>query len=182
MNQSPFTDAQLVGRLIDGDGEAARSLIERYRRPLHLLLRRALGCAPEADDAFQTIWLRVVRSAERYDPLQAFDRWLFAIAWNVVRDEWRRRGVRSTDPLPADLVDRGPSAEQTVLLDDRSRRARDAVSRLPEPIAAVIFLRYFEELTEREVADRLKVPVGTVKSRAHSGLARLRTILNGGEL
>jgi RNA polymerase sigma-70 factor (ECF subfamily) len=66
------------------------------------------------------------------------------------------------------------SVEEEVIARDRAHRLRDLVASLPDRLAEPVFLRYFEELTEREVAARLGVPVGTVKSRIHNALHRLR--------
>ncbi len=171
------SDAYCMGRLVNGDGEAARELIDRHRRPLLALLRRALGPVPEVDDAFQNIWMRVVRSAARYDPIQRFDRWLFMIAWNVVKDEWKRSGRAGQEPLSTDLRDLQADAEASAIRSADARKIRMALRELPEKMSEVVLLRYFEDLTEAECADQLRVPVGTVKSRAHHALLRLREIL-----
>ena len=165
-------DAHLIGLIVNGDAEAVRELIERYRRPLGAVLQRALGSSPDLDDVFQETWIRVVRSAHRYDPTQRFSAWLFAIAWNLIRDRWARRVEHdevdlATMPSPAD------SPEDAAVDADRARRLRELVERLPERLAQAILLRYFEELSEKEVAERLGVPVGTVKSRLHNGLRKL---------
>jgi RNA polymerase sigma-70 factor (ECF subfamily) len=68
----------------------------------------------------------------------------------------------------------GASAEDDVIERDCARRLRDLVATLPDRLAEPLFLRYFEELSEREVAARLGVPVGTVKSRIHNALHRLK--------
>ena len=155
-------------------------LIERYRRPLSALLVQSLGSPSEAEDAFQTVWLKVVRSAERYDPLQRFDRWLFAIAWNLVRDEWARR-ARQAESTGAETesVDRSPTAEEQTARRQIDEKVFAAVESLPDRMAEVILLRFFEDLTEAECAQRLRIPVGTVKSRSHHALRRLRELLEG---
>lgn len=171
-----------MGRLIEGDGEASRELIERYRRPLSALLVQSLGSSSEAEDAFQSVWLKVVRSAERYDPLQRFDRWLFAIAWNLVKDEWARRARQAGEAAAAvttDGVDHRLSAEEQSARRQINERVFAAVESLPDRMAEVILLRYFEDLTEAECAQRLRIPVGTVKSRSHHALRRLRELLEG---
>jgi RNA polymerase sigma-70 factor (ECF subfamily) len=168
---SETSDAVLVGMIVNGDAEAVRPLIDRYRKPLGAVLHRALGASPDVDDVYQETWIRVVRSANRYDPAQRFSNWLFAIAWNLVKDRWSRR-VRH-EPL-ADEVSHEPSAFDRVLEDERAARVRELVARLPEQMAAAILLRYFDELSEKEMAERLGVPIGTVKSRLHHGLNRLR--------
>jgi RNA polymerase sigma-70 factor (ECF subfamily) len=167
------TDEFLMGSIVNGDAEAVRPLMERYQRPLAALLQRALGRSPDVDDLFQETWIRVVRSAHRYDPAQRFSAWLFAIAWNLVKDRWAKRAPNAEVDLAA-MVSPERSPEERVLEGDRAERVRDMVGRLPERLAQAILLRYFEELSEKEVAARLGIPVGTVKSRIHNALRLMR--------
>jgi RNA polymerase sigma-70 factor (ECF subfamily) len=167
------TDAFLIGSIVNGDADAVRPLMERYRRPLGAMLQRALGSSPDVDDVFQETWIRVVRSAHRYDPEQRFSAWLFAIAWNLVKDRWSRR-VAADDVDLAGMPSEERSPEEQVVEADRAARVRHVVARLPERLAQAILLRYFEELSEKEMAERLGIPVGTVKSRIHHGLRLLR--------
>jgi RNA polymerase sigma-70 factor (ECF subfamily) len=176
MDLSRATDAFLAGCLANGDADAARALIDRYRRPLAAVLERALNAPADVDDVFQETWIRVVRSAHRYDPDQRFSNWLFAIAWNLVKDRWSRRLVQHHIHVDADLAalpSPARSPEDLAVEEERARRVRELVARLPERLSQAILLRYFEELSEKEVADRLGVPVGTVKSRLHHGLKKL---------
>lgn len=166
------SDAYLAGCIANGDAEAVRPLIERYHKPLAALLQRALGPSPDVDDVFQETWIRVVRSAHRYDPSYRFSAWLFSIAWNLVKDRWAKR-VAMADVDLAGLPSRERSAEENAVAGDRAERVRELVARLPERMSQVILLRYFEELSEKDVAQRLGVPLGTVKSRIHHGLRKL---------
>ncbi|HEY8184143.1 MAG TPA: sigma-70 family RNA polymerase sigma factor [Thermoanaerobaculia bacterium] len=167
------SDAFLMGSIANGDADAVRPLIERHQRPLFALLRRALGASVEVEDIAQETWIRVVRSARRYDPQQQFTGWLFAIAWNLVRDRWKKM-KKFADAELESMPSGGASAEDDVIERDCARRLRDLVATLPDRLAEPVFLRYFEELSEREVAARLGVPVGTVKSRIHNALHRLK--------
>jgi RNA polymerase sigma-70 factor (ECF subfamily) len=166
------SDAFLVGSIANGDAEAVRPLIERWRKPLAAVLQRALGPSPDVDDVYQETWMRVVRSARSYDPAQRFSAWLFTIAWNLVKDRWAKR-VRHADVDLAKMPSRERSAEDLLVESDRAEQVREMVSRLPERLSQAILLRYFEELSEKEVALRLGVPVGTVKSRLHHALKKL---------
>jgi len=166
------SDAYLAGCIANGDAEAVRPLIERYKKPLAAVLNRALGSSPDVDDVFQETWIRVVRSAHRYDPSYRFSAWLFSIAWNLVKDRWAKR-VAVTDVDLAVLPSHERSAEENAVASDRAERVRELVARLPERMSQVILLRYFEELSEKDVAQRLGVPLGTVKSRIHHGLRKL---------
>ena len=175
------SDAWLMGAIVNGDTDAVPLLIERYRRPLRALLGRTLGADPEIDDVMQETWIRVIRSAHRYDPAQRFSGWLFGIAWNLTRDRWKRRQGSATEEL-SEHVAGGDSAEETLLAAERAGRVRREIAQLPERLAQAILMRYFDELSEREVAERLGIPVGTVKSRVHSGLRKLAEAFDGGEL
>jgi RNA polymerase sigma-70 factor (ECF subfamily) len=168
-------DAFLMGCIANGDAEAVRPLIDRYHKPLAAVLQRALGSSPEVDDVFQETWIRVVRSAHRYDPAQRFSAWLFAIAWNLVKDRWARRAPHDdVDLATMPSTDRSP--EERAVANERAERVREMVDRLPERLAQAILLRFFEELSEKEVAARLGIPVGTVKSRLNHGLKGLRRL------
>ena len=166
-------DAHLIGLIVNGDADAVRPLMERYQRPLAAMLQRALGRTPDVDDVFQETWIRVVRSAHRYDPEQRFSAWLFAIAWNLVKDRWAKR-VDADDTDLVTMPSRERSPEELAVEADRAERVRAMVARLPERLAQAVLLRFFEELSEKEVAERLGIPVGTVKSRIHNGLKLMR--------
>ncbi len=172
------TDAYLLGCITNGDAEAVRPLIERYAKPLAAVLQRALGPSPDVDDVYQETWIRVVRSAHRYDPAQRFSSWLFTIAWNLVKDRWRKR-VEHADVDFAAMPSHDASIEERLVASGEAERVRALVARLPERLSQAILLRYFEELSEKDVAARLGVPVGTVKSRLHHGLRKLAESMNG---
>jgi RNA polymerase sigma-70 factor (ECF subfamily) len=168
--------------IAEGSVECVDYLVERHKRALLSFLRRSTGGAPEAEDLFQETWVRLVRSAHTYDPEQRFSTWLFRIAWNQVRDYWVRRKAHERAPHLEDLDARPadePGAEERMLAQERSRVVSAVVSALPPRLAEAVWLRYFEELSEKEMAQRLKVPAGTVKSRLHHGLKRLGEMLEG---
>ena len=167
------TDEFLMGSIANGDAEAVRPLMERYQRPLLALLQRALDRSPDVEDVFQDVWMRVVRSAHRYDPTQRFSGWLFAIAWNLVKDRWASR-IATADVDLTLVASSEQSPEERAVQTERASRVRSLVASLPERMAQAILLRYFEDLSETDVAERLGIPVGTVKSRIHHGLRLMR--------
>jgi RNA polymerase sigma-70 factor (ECF subfamily) len=175
-------DDLLMGYIAAGRPELVAPLIARYERALLAFLRRATGGAPEADDLFQETWIRVVRSARTYDPAYRFSTWLFRIAWNQVRDHWARRQSRpivESETVLATHAAQAPGADQQVLDRERADLVSSLVRELPPRLAEVIWLRYFEELTEKQMAVHLNVPAGTVKSRLHHGLKQLNALLEG---
>ena len=174
------TDGYLVGAIVNGDEDAVRVLLSRYDRPLRALLRRILGAPADLDDAMQETWIRVVRSAHRYDPTQRFSGWLFAIAWNVARRRWTKTELVDASAEVPEVAAHGADSEQAYLAAERARHLREHVAKLPDGLAQAILLRYFEELSEREVAERLGIPLGTVKSRLHNALRKLAGAFEGG--
>ena len=184
-NEPEMGDELLMGYIAAGHSEYVGTLIRRQGGPLIAFLRRTAPSPADADDIFQEVWLRVVRSARSYDPEQRFTAWLFTIAWNQVRTHWRRhkeqqsrRAADATDSL-ANAPYHGPRADDRLLDVERSDRLRHLIGLLPERLAEAICLRYFEELSENEMASRLGVPVGTVKSRLHYGIKRLSPLVRG---
>ena len=163
-------------RVQAGDERALGELLDRYRAPLFGFLARRIGDAASAEDLFQETWLRVVRARARYDPQRRFSTWLFQIANNLCRDLFRRRGsenrVREAMRAVADISARQrTSPALDARLDVAARLAR-----LPDRLRAVIVLRYFHQMPEREIAEVVGVRPGTVKSRLHSAVKMLREL------
>jgi RNA polymerase sigma-70 factor, ECF subfamily len=180
-----LADELLMGYIAACQSECVGPLITRHGGPLMAFLRRASPCTADADDIFQDVWLRVVRSARAYDPEQRFTAWLFTIAWNQVRTHWRRLKEQQslcTDDGSDRLADEcapTPRADERLLEAERGERLRRLIGLLPDRLAEAVCLRYFEELSEKEMASRLGIPVGTVKSRLHHGIKRLSPLVRG---
>lgn len=162
-------------------------LIKRYERELYNYLRRYLGDATLAEDAFQAAFLQVHLKSDRFDEGRRFRPWLYTIATNQAIDLQRRnkrhQAVSLNKPNRADSEEIGSLVD---LLDsndlgpterfDRTERidwVRKAVAALPEQLQTAVSLVYFRGMKYREAAVELSVPVGTVKSRLHSAIGRL---------
>ena len=168
------TDEDLVGHLADGDERALAELLRRYERPLSHFIYRHTG-GRDVDDLYQETWLRVFRHATTFDRSKRFSTWLFQIAVNLCRD-WHRRA-------PPEPVEPPDTAAQTSELG-RSEAGLDAtrlLAALPDAQREVIALRYYQDLSEAEMASILGCPKGTVKSRLHNALARLAALVRSEE-
>ncbi len=164
------SDEDLMAAVASGDETALTALIDRYAANVHAYLLRHCGNREDADDLLQETWVRVARSARSFDTARRFRSWIYGIATNLARDLFRRRMTReralrdlSTHPPEepgADSVDRG--------------ELRERIAELPENMRAVLLLRYYEGMSEAEMAEALEIPRGTVKSRLHAALRRLR--------
>ena len=134
-------------------------------------LRRAAGDLHTAEDLLHETFLHAARRMERLSQAVSVRAWLYAIARNVAATAYRRK--RGTERLPAELPDSAATD------DPRMARLRDAVASLPETLRETLELRLRDELSYEEIADVLQIPVGTVRSRLHHALERLRAALVG---
>jgi len=179
VSETSETDAILLGRIVNGEADAARVLVERYNPILRRLMLRSGVRAEQLDDILQETWIRVMRSAARYDPLQPFPRWLFAIAVNRVRTRITRDRAEAVrqEPIEAEeeLVARITPADAMLERAQLAAIVRAQISRLSPRLADAILLRFFEEMSEKEMAQELGVPVGTVKSRIHNAIRKLKS-------
>ena len=152
---------------------------ERFRRPIWRLARRLTESDDDAFDATQEIFLRVWRGLAGFRGESKLSTWVFQIAWNYLRGYHRRRGrhlnavAEKSDEIVARAPDPSPGPERRVVSSDLLDRVTAAMDDLPEHYRVVVWLRDGEDLSYREIADVLDLPIGTVRSR----LARARSAL-----
>jgi RNA polymerase sigma-70 factor (ECF subfamily) len=173
------TDGELLQRIADGDSAAFDSLYRRFARPILGLALRLLRDRSRAEDAVQETFAAIWRSAASYRPERGPGApWLYAVARNAIIDRARaRRDATFADPPDEATSTPGPadSAESSYV----SWRVHRAVQDLPQHEREVLELAYWGELSQREVSQFLGIPLGTVKTRTRSGLARLADLLDG---
>lgn len=162
-------------RLAEQDEAALEEAYALYGPSLLSYLRRFVG-PDEAEDVLQRTFLDVWRHAGRYRPEQRFSGWLFTIAHHRAVDTVRRRRDRVVDvDSVRGLV--GDDGRETAAAYADAALVRAALDRLPAHEREVLDLAYYADLTQREIADRLDVPLGTVKARAARGTRRLAGII-----
>jgi RNA polymerase sigma-70 factor, ECF subfamily len=173
------TDGILLERIADGDNAAFDTLYRRFARPLFGLALRMLRDRSRAEDAVQETFTAIWRSAASYRPERGPGApWLYAVARNAIVDRARARGEATfADPPEAVASDAGPDEEAESAYV--SWRVHRAVQDLPEHEREVLELAYWGGLSQSEVARFLDIPLGTVKTRTRSGLARLADLLDG---
>jgi RNA polymerase sigma-70 factor (ECF subfamily) len=175
-----LSDEAVVALLARSDDAALAELYDRYGRPAYGLAFRILRDAALAEDAVQEAFLDVWRQANRFVPERArASAWLFTFvhrrAVDVVRREERRRG----EPLDETHAGTAATAEDEAWLRLERERVQAALRQLPDAQREAIELAYYGGFTQSELAERLGEPLGTIKSRMFSGLARLRELLEG---
>ncbi|HZT54509.1 MAG TPA: sigma-70 family RNA polymerase sigma factor [Gaiellaceae bacterium] len=173
------SDAELLARVGARDRAAFELLYRRYVRPVFGLALRRLGDRGLAEDAVQEAFAAIWRSAATYRPDRgAAGGWLYAVARNAIVDRARRSGPAAAAELPElAALEAGPAehAEQA----DVAWRVHRALEELQPREREVIELAYWSGMSQSEVAAYLGLPLGTVKTRTRSGLARLAAVLEG---
>jgi RNA polymerase sigma-70 factor (ECF subfamily) len=173
-----LTDGQLIERVAAGEQRAFDELHRRYARPMLGLALRRLGDRGRAEDAAQDAFVAVWRSARTYDPGRGTGApWLYAVARNAITDGQRRT------PTPVAELEDGPGSDPDPSDEAEASwtawRVHRALEVLPEHERPVIELAYWSGLSQSEIAQRLGIPLGTVKTRTRSALARLADALEG---
>lgn len=169
------TDREVLERLGAGERDAVGELYDRYHRRLYGLGLRLLGDAGLAEELVQETFVRLWRAAARFDPERgSAETFVFTIARRLAVDLWRRRSSRPFD-VPGDPTGREPpnGFDHLVL----QLTVREALDHLPGPQRQVLELAYGGGLSQAEIAERIGVPLGTVKTRTHRALRAMKSVL-----
>jgi len=174
-----LSDADLISRAQKGDTVAYELLVQQHQDAVFRLAYLLLGDADEADDVAQETFIRAYRALYRFDATRPLRPWLLRITANLARNQHRamnrylamlRRMVQA-DP------DRFSQVANSDISVDETQALWQAVQQLNIRDREIIYLRYFLEFSEAETAQTLGVAPGTVKSRLHRALGRLRLVL-----
>ena len=171
-------DRELRTAFRNGDPEAVRTVYRTHGRVMYAVAYKILRDQGLAEEATQQAFLNAWRAARNFDTRRALAPWLAAIGRRAAIDVYRRETARVADPL--DAVPPGNpalSVEPATAALHEAWEIRRAVEELPEDEREVIRMHHFEELRHREIAERLGISVGTVKSRSFRAHKRLATLL-----
>ena len=179
----PDEDWMLMQRIAGGDEAAMATLYDRFGALVYKAARQVLSSRAEADDAVQDVFIRLWRTADKYDPRRAkLVTWVMLITRRNLIDRLRRKVSRlDTLPLTGEpgVTDRGGRPGESDLDEDQRRKLRERLRELPEIQRTVIERTYFQGYSLREVSEQLNAPLGTVKSALSRGLHRLRDRFGG---
>jgi RNA polymerase sigma factor (sigma-70 family) len=174
----PTEDTELVERARDGDTGAYEELVRRYQGLAARVAYLVLGAGGDVEEAVQEAFMKAYHALPRFRLESPFRPWLLTIVANEARNRRKsaarraRLALRVAEDRPSG--DAAPSPEVAVLEREERERLLDAVNEMREEDRMVIGCRYFLGLSERETAETLHIPPGTVKSRLARSLKRLR--------
>jgi len=179
-------DRELIRRIGAGEEEAFRGLFRRFAPNAMSLARRVVRQPFLAEEIVQEVFLAVWRHPEGYEPDRgSVKSWLMGMVHHRAVDAVRREESqrRRAAGAVADAIDPGDDPGVTVVeeldLPEERSAVRSALAELPSEQRQVLELMYFSGLSQSQIAERLSVPLGTVKSRALLGMRRMRTALVG---
>jgi RNA polymerase sigma-70 factor (ECF subfamily) len=174
----PNIDA-LIERCLAGDQAAWEDIVRLHRRKVFNIAYKFVGKHDLAEDLTQDIFLKLYKSLDTFDRRANFQTWLISVSRNLCIDHYRsvrkeRETInRDVDASTLSPVSRDRSAYSQLELRDRVQLLRAALDTLPPTLRTAVMLRDIQELTYQEIADRLSVPEGTVKSRINRGRTEL---------
>ena len=180
-------DYGLIRKALDKHDQAAfAELMERYREPIYYMLLKMVHDGDDAEDLMIETFGKAFRRLKQYSPQFAFSTWLFKIASNGAIDFIRKKRIKALsldkgftdaegDTMEIQVADDGLDPGQTLEKQQRVNRMREVVAQLKPRYRRLVELRYFEEYSYDEIAQELKLPLGTVKAQ----LFRARDILAG---
>jgi RNA polymerase sigma-70 factor, ECF subfamily len=178
---SDFPDEALLALAAREDEDALAALYDRYGRVAYGLALRIVRDQALAEDAVQEAFLAVWRTAASFRAERAkASTWILTLVHRRAVDVVRREERRRAQPLAEGVEEadeRALAADEEIELTDRRRIVQEALRRLPDEQREALELAYYGGLTQSELAERLAVPLGTIKSRMFTGLRRLRDLL-----
>ena len=175
-----LSDEQLFQRYQGGDDSAFSEIVARYEPSIKGFLHKRLKDEERVQDLTQDTFLRVHRARERYDSSRKFSTWIYTIASNLLKNEYRNRSRRretnftdlrkdssaqSAPARPVEFESEGPDPERIAYRGELREAIQDAIERMDEHHRVPFVMREVEDRTYEEISEAIGVPVGTVKSR-----------------
>ncbi len=170
-------DAALVAACLAGSAEAFDLIVERHRRSVYQLCYRFVGNHEDASDAAQDVFLRAYRGLKHFKGQAAFSTWLYRIGVNACLN---RLSSRPPTGEPLDRITpaaNAPDPAARLLGEERAKRVRNAIARLPRKQRLTLILRTYQDLSHQEIAAIIGSSVGAVKANFFHALRNLKRLL-----
>ena len=178
----PF-DGRVIDRCLDGDEAAWEQVVARFERKVFHIAYKFTGRHDAAEDLTQEVFLKVFKSLDKFHREADFSTWLSSVARNYCIDHYRasrrEKEVVVDDLVAFDLAPASVGSNPHRALEDRDRRSflRRGLEGLPEKLREAVVLRDLQGMSYQEMAERLELPEGTVKSRINRGREELTRLL-----
>jgi RNA polymerase sigma-70 factor (ECF subfamily) len=181
-----LSDSELLSRFRDGDEDAFREIVNRYKNSLYAFLRQFLNRHDLVEDVFQETFLQLFASRDSFDANRPLRPWLFTIAANKAKDalrKWQRTSavsigtIADSQDLSFDDMLNTVTSDNTLPYEELQRnetaaRVGKIIADMPENLREILILAYFQKFSYKQMAEILSIPIGTVKSRLHTAVGR----------
>jgi RNA polymerase sigma-70 factor, ECF subfamily len=189
-SRANLADEELFELYQEGDESAFKLIVERYEPLIKGFLYKRLKDEERVQDLTQDTFLRVHRARARYDSARKFSTWIFTIASNLLKNEYRNRSRRRETPFtelrkesqqqasarPIEFESDSPTPEQSTYRGELRDAIRQAIGRMDEHHRIPFVMREVEDRTYEEISEAIGVPVGTVKSRLFRARSAFQTL------
>jgi len=184
--------ALLVRRCVAGDAAAWEEIVQRFNRRIYNICYRFAGGGEDAEDLTQEVFIKIYRTLASFDAEKAsFNTWVTTVTRNLLVDHFRKtKNDRITDSMDAPvgdqeegqalsekIEDKGVTPDQLVQKQQTKQLVQEALQKLSPELREAVILRDLQDMDYREIAQVLKVPEGTVKSRINRGRTELARLL-----
>jgi len=180
------SDAELLERYSSGDESAFGEIVSRYKDGLYAFLRQFLNRQDLVEDVFQETFLQLFTSRDSFDTSRPLRPWLFTIAANKAKDALRKSQrtaavaigtisdaqEMSFDEVINTLTSYTTRPYEELEKDETASHVAEVIANMPENLREILILAYFNRFSYKQMAEILSIPIGTVKSRLHTAVAR----------
>ena len=181
-------EREWMARVQNGDKQALRKLYDRFNKILFGMIYKILRNKEESEDLLQEIFVKIWNKADQFDPSRgsAYS-FIATLARNRAIDRTRSRAFKNRrkddyvindDEYSFNLSTENPNPEEKIEITERAVGVRKALAQLNEKERQVLYISYFEGLSQTEIADKIDIPLGTVKYRMRQGMIKLREMLS----
>ncbi|MEA2022162.1 MAG: sigma-70 family RNA polymerase sigma factor [Candidatus Caldatribacteriota bacterium] len=178
-------DLSVIESCLHGDTQAYALLVKKYERPVFNIIYRLTSNFEMADDITQETFLKAYRSLKQVKAEFKFSNWLFKIATNLCKDQFKKKKPVAKISLDESISvvesriprDNSLDPEEKLVVKEEQKQVLEAIESLPFIYRKIIVLRYIQDLAYKEIADILKMPMGRVKVQLHRAHKILRNEL-----
>lgn len=177
-----LTDQQLIEQILAGNAVCYETLFDRYRRQLYAATLSKCGDEQDAGDIVQETYVKAYFNLPRYNPAYTFGQWVYTIARNTFIDFVRRRqDDLSIDERFSAPASSAPTPEESVINLQQRTQIEHYLDRLTPRYRQLILMRFFEEYSYEEIAAKLALPLGTVKTQIHRAREQMCKLITQGD-
>ncbi|MGC8851711.1 MAG: RNA polymerase sigma factor [Minisyncoccia bacterium] len=182
-----YSDEQLITNYLAGDEKSLEILIHRYLKPIYNFVYRYIGDEQEAEDITQVVFVKMWKSLKKFDQKKKFKTWIFHIAKNTSLDFLKKKRAipfsefeneEGENKLIETLIDPAPLPDELFERANVGEILHTVMNRLAPKYRMILFLRYNDHFTFREISEALGEPLNTIKSRHRRALIKLKGLLS----